>query len=182
MPCSFSRYSVRTSNQLTKRIANSGTIVKIQIATSALAIASARNSCGIDQCNSRCAAMPTPAASTMKNAFWMFTPAITRDSSPLGVRLWISANSGTRKKPANRPMPTRSITIRHAPGWRRKPPASSPVTGARPLRAKYRSSRKPVMPIAPIGTRPISTVRADSFSHSSEPTPVPIENNASARM
>jgi hypothetical protein len=35
------------------------------------------------------------------------------------------------------------------------------------------------MPNAPSGTRPISTVRADSFSHSSEPMPVPIENRAS---
>ncbi len=43
-------------------------------------------------------------------------PAITRDSSPLGVRLWISANSGTTKKPANRPMPTRSTTMRQLPG------------------------------------------------------------------
>ena len=39
-----------------------------------------------------------------------------------------------------------------------------------------------LMPNAPSGTRPISTVRADSFSHSSEPTPVPIENSASAKM
>ena len=37
-----------------------------------------------------------------------------------------------------------------------------------------------LIPIAPSGTRPISTVRADSFSHSSEPTPTPIENTASA--
>ena len=37
-------------------------------------------------------------------------------------------------------------------------------------------------PNAPSGTSPISTVRADNFSHSSEPTPVPIENNASAKM
>ena len=39
--------------------------------------------------------MPSTAASTMKPAFWMFMPAITRESSPFGVRLWISANSGT---------------------------------------------------------------------------------------
>ena len=38
------------------------------------------------------------------------------------------------------------------------------------------------MPNAPSGTRPISTVRADSFSHSIEPTPVPIENTASNKM
>ena len=36
-------------------------------------------------------------------------PAITRDSSCFGVRLWISANSGTTKKPANRPIRVRSI-------------------------------------------------------------------------
>ncbi|MCY1312769.1 hypothetical protein D9M70_632190 [compost metagenome] len=42
MPCRRSRYSARTSSQLRNRIRNSGTIVKIQIATSALAMASAR--------------------------------------------------------------------------------------------------------------------------------------------
>ena len=36
------------------------------------------------------------------------------------------------------------------------------------------------MPKAPIGTSPISTVRADSFSQAIEPAPVPIENSASA--
>ena len=41
---------------------------------------------------------------------------------------------------------------------------------------------KALMPSAPSGTSPISTVRADSFSHSSEPTPTPTENSARAKM
>jgi len=36
------------------------------------------------------------------------------------------------------------------------------------------------MPIAPTGTRPISTWRRDSVSHSSEPTPMPTENTTSS--
>ena len=181
MPDARNRYSVRTSTQLRNRIRNSGTIVKIQIATSALAIASARNTCGMDQPRYRCTTMPSAAASTISAAFWMFMPAITRDISLRGVRLWISANSGTTKKPANRPMPTRSMIIRPLPGCAAKPATPSPVTGARPLRAKYRSSMNALMPNAPSGTRPISTVRADNFSHSSDPTPVPTENSASAK-
>ena len=59
---------------------------------------------------------------------------------------------------------------------------SCAYTGAAPVRAKYRSIMKALMPNAPSGTRPISTVRADSFSHSTEPTPVPMENSASAKM
>ncbi len=110
----------------------------------------------------------------------MFSAANTRDICAFGVRLWISANSGTTNTPVNRPMPIRSMTMRTLPGCCRK--ASTPrfCTVASPVRAKYRSSRKAVMPKAPSGTRPISTVRADSFSHSSEPTPVPTENSASA--
>ena len=112
----------------------------------------------------------------------MFSAANTRDICAFGVRLWISANSGTTKMPVNRPMPIRSMTMRRLPGCCRKVPTVSPCTAASPLRAKYRSSRNAVMPNAPSGTRPISTVRADSFSHSSEPTPVPTENRARAKM
>ena len=126
--------------------------------------------------------MPTSAADTMNSEFWMFTAANTRDISDAGVRLCISANSGTTKKPVNRPMPSRSTMMRTLPGWSRKPAMSSPPTGAAPERAKYRSSRNALIPNAPSGTSPISTVRADSFSHSSEPAPVPIENRASAPM
>ena len=36
------------------------------------------------------------------------------------------------------------------------------------------------MPMAPSGTRPISTWRRDSTSHSSEPVPMPIENTTSS--
>ena len=180
MPCRRSRYSVRTSSQLRKRIRNSGTIVKIQIATTALAIASARNICGLLQPSPRCRARPASAASTMKPEFWMFSAANTRAICEACVRLWINANSGTTKMPVNRPIPSRSTMRRTLPGWRRNCARSNPPTGARPGRAKYRSSRNALMPNAPTGTRPISTVRPDSFSHSSEPTPVPMENSASA--
>ena len=72
--------------------------------------------------------------------------------------------------------------MRTLPGAARNPGTSRPVIGAAPERAKYRSSRNALMPNAPSGTRPISTVRADSFSHSSEPVPVPTENRARAKM
>ena len=49
MPCNFSRYNVRTITQLMKRMKNSGTMLKIHNATSVLAIASARNNCGMLQ-------------------------------------------------------------------------------------------------------------------------------------
>ena len=182
MPCSSSRYRLRTISQLAKRMKNSGTMLKIHTATSALAIASARNSCGMLQPSSRCRAMPATAAATMNSAFWMFMPAITRASSARGVRLWISANSGTTKKPVNRPMPVRSTITRQLPAASMNSPTDMPVASAPDGRAKYRSSMNALTPNAPSGTRPISTVRPDSFSHSSEPTPTPIENSASAKM
>ena len=37
-----------------------------------------------------------------------------------------------------------------------------------------------VMPIAPSGTRPISTWRRESVSHASEPSPMPTENTTSS--
>ena len=39
-----------------------------------------------------------------------------------------------------------------------------------------------VMPSAPSGTRPISTMRRDSISHSSEPMAMPTENTTSSRV
>ena len=95
MPCSFSRYKVRTSSQLRKRIRNSGTMLKIHAATATLATPKASSSCGMLQPNVCCSATPPTAASTMNTAFWMFMPAMTRDSSCFGVRLWIKANNGT---------------------------------------------------------------------------------------
>ena len=75
-------------------------------------------------------------------------------------------------------MPARSSTIRHAPGCAMKPETSSPCAAI--AGASARCAMHALMPIAPSGTRPISTVRAESFSHNSEPTPTPIENTASA--
>ena len=128
--------------------------------------------------------MPSTAASTMKTAFWMFMPAITRDSSSLR-RAALDQREQRHHEEAGEQADADQVERRSAscPAARRncrRRPARA--TGAAPLRAKYRSSRKALMPNAPSGTRPISTVRADSFSHSSEPTPVPIENSASAKM
>ena len=74
------------------------------------------------------------------------------------------------------------MVVRQPPGCCRNPATSSPLTPAAPGLASDRSSMKAVMPNAPSGTSPISTVRADSFSHSIDPTPVPIENIASAKI
>ncbi|MNM80620.1 hypothetical protein D3C81_925920 [compost metagenome] len=74
------------------------------------------------------------------------------------------------------------MTIRQLPGCCRKLRPFKPLIVTVPVRAKYRSSRNALMPNAPSGTRPISTMRPDSFSHSSEPTPVPSENSANAKM
>ncbi|MNL23892.1 hypothetical protein D3C87_1453020 [compost metagenome] len=51
-----------------------------------------------------------------------------------------------------------------------------------PWVARYRSTANTVMPMEPNGTRPISTVRPDSRSHSRDPTPMPIENIASSSV
>ncbi len=56
------------------------------------------------------------------------------------------------------------------------------AAGAWPRLAKYRSIANTVMPIEPNGTRPSSTCRPDSRSHSSEPTPMPTENTASSSV
>ena len=48
----------------------------------------------------------TPS-NAMKPEFWMLSAANTRAIREFSVRLWISANSGTTKKPENRPMPAR---------------------------------------------------------------------------
>src|SRR3546814_9595954 len=90
MPRVRSRYSERTSSQLRKRIRNSGTIVKIQIATSAFATASARNTCGIVQPSKRCTPSADSDASTMKPELWMLSAAKGRDISDFGERDWRS--------------------------------------------------------------------------------------------
>src|SRR3546814_19579383 len=107
MPRVRSRYSERTSSQLRKRNRNSGTIVKIQIATSAFATASARNTCGIVQPSQRCTPSADSDASTMKHEFWMLSAAKVRDITDFAERDWLDANSGTTKKPGNRPIRTR---------------------------------------------------------------------------
>src|SRR5579871_3851532 len=48
--------------------------------------------------------------------------------------------------------------------------------------AKYRSIAKTDMPIEPNGTRPISTLCPESFSHIREPMPMPTENTASSNV
>src|SRR4051812_1866979 len=61
---------------------------------------------------------------------------------------------------------------------------SMPARSARliPNEAKYKSIPNAVMPIDPNGTRPISTFRPESFSQSSDPVPMPIENTARSRV
>ena len=115
---------------------NSGTMLNIHSVTMAFMIATARNTCGMDQPSFCCTSRLPIAAATMKTAFCTLVAAITRESSSRGVRLCTSANSGTTKKPANMPIMVRSNMMRRLPGWAMKPPTSSPPTGARPLRAK----------------------------------------------
>lgn len=55
-----------------------------------------------------------------------------------------------------------------------------PADGGSARDAKYRSMANTLMPIAPSGTRPISTCRRLSVSHSSEPAPMPTENTTSS--
>ena len=72
---------------------------------------------------------------------------------------------------------------RQCAGWRRtcSPAASAAPTAGRATRSTGRP-RTRVMPIEPSGTRPISTWRRDSVSHSSEPTPMPTENTTSSSV
>ena len=68
-------------------------------------------------------------------------------------------------------------------GWREhRRDADAPAGRCCRDGAKYRSIANTVMPIEPNGTRPISTLCPDSRSHSSEPTPMPIENSASSSV
>ena len=48
--------------------------------------------------------------------------------------------------------------------------------------ASQRSTANSVRPMEPKGTRPISTLRPDMRSHSSEPAPMPIEKRASSSV
>lgn len=97
------------------------------IATTALRMAVASSSCGTlrPRCKS---AMARIAATTMKAALRMLLAAITRDRRSRGVRCWISANSGTVKKPPETPMASKSTQMRRFPGARRG--TAGPVTAA----------------------------------------------------
>ncbi len=86
---------------------------------------------------------------------------------------------GTLYRPANRLSSARSSITRQCAPWSKK--ADKPMISAagRPRDAKYRSIENTLMPMAPSGTRPISTWRRESTSHSSDPMPMPIENTTS---
>src|SRR3546814_18865980 len=88
MPRVRSRYSERTSSQLRNRIRNSGTSVKIQLATSAFATARARNTCGLVQPSKRCTASADSDASPIQPAYWMLSAATVRDIPDFGERDW----------------------------------------------------------------------------------------------
>lgn len=49
------------------------------------------------------------------------------------------------------------------------------IKGVNPIKAKQRSTPKIIIPNAPNGTKPISTLESLSFSHNNEPTTIPIE-------
>jgi hypothetical protein len=124
--------------------------------------------------------MATPAAPTMNSAFRMFMPAIVRETCFGSQRVWISANSGTMKKPPNTPISTRSATMRRLPGSASSANASTVAVFVYARLAKYRSMPNTDSPIEPNGTSPISTLRPESFSQSSEPMPIPSENTVSS--
>ena len=52
----------------------------------------------------------------MNSALRMLFAAITRERRVGSERVWISANSGTMKKPENTAISPRSSSTRHAPG------------------------------------------------------------------
>ena len=69
--------------------------------------------------------MATPAAATMNSAFKIFMPAMVREMCFGSQRVWISANSGTMKKPPNTPIMTMSNRMRGTPATDRKAIAST---------------------------------------------------------
>ena len=151
-------------------------------ATAALKTAVTSRSCGIVRPPTFSSSTPTTAAATMNSALRMLFAAITRERCDGAVRVWISANSGTMKKPEKIAMPPRSNSTRHAPSCARNSRHGIADVAAAAGHAKYRSTPNSVMPIEPNGTRPISTLCPDSFSHSSEPTATPMEKTVSSSV
>ncbi len=96
------------------------------------------------------------------------------------LRNWISAYMGTLYRPANRLSSSRSAITRQCAGCARKLPSVCPACGGSPREAKYKSTANTVMPMAPSGTRPISTWWREKRSHSSAPAPMPTENTTSS--
>ena len=84
----------------------------------------ARNICGI-VAPSLSSTIATSADATMNSAFMMFMPAIVRDTWRGSQRVWISANSGTMKKPPNTPISTMSARMRSTPAWCSRPAMST---------------------------------------------------------
>jgi hypothetical protein len=65
-------------------------------------------------------------------------------------------------------------------GRGRRPPCRPRRAAGRLLAANHRSTENRLMPMAPSGTRPISTWPRLSISHSSAPVPMPSENTTSS--
>ena len=124
---------------------------------------------------------PAPSELTMmNNAFRMLLAAMMRARCEAGLRSWISAYIGTLNRPTNSDSRPRSAMTRQCAGCAKNCDSviSGPSGNARD--AKYRSTANTLMPMAPSGTRPISTWRRLSTSHSSAPMPTPTENTTSS--
>ena len=143
-----------------------------------------RKSCGIDEPGREQRRSRAPADATMNSAFRMLLAAMIRErcdglaSAPGSARR--AARCRSRR---TAPISTRSAATRQCAGLgeeRRR--ARRAESRAGPRLASHRSSANSVRPIEPNGTRPSSTLRPDSRSHSSEPTPMPTENSASRNV
>ena len=139
-----------------------------------------RNTCGM------LAPAPSKApASTelaiMNSALRMLFAAMMRARCVGCARSWISAYIGTEYRPANSDSSARSAMTRQCAARARNCPTVSVAEAGRPRAAKKRSTANTVMPMAPSGTRPMSTCRRDSISHSREPVAMPTENTTSSK-
>ena len=94
----------------------------------------------------------------MNSALRILFAAMMRARCVGWLRNWISAYMGTLYRPANRLSSSRSpITRQCAATFKNSAALSGDETSCSPREAKYRSMANTLMPMAPSGTRPIST-------------------------
>ena len=93
----------------------------------------------------------------MNKAFRILLAAMMRARWLGCERNWINAYIGTLNRPANSDSSARSAITRQWAGKARNSRRPSVPADGRPREAKYRSMANRLMPIAPNGTRPIST-------------------------